>query len=86
MFASCLNAQNKTNEKKEKFHTMADSLKDSKGVRSALDPHSDVFYKEQMFRPLRIEYQNAWYHVMNRGRRAERIYNDQNDYEMFIIG
>lgn len=37
-----------------------------------------------MSRPLRIEYPNAWYHVMNRGRRAERIFSDQDDYEMFI--
>lgn len=27
-----------------------------------------------MSRPLRIEYQDAWYHVMNRGRRGEEIF------------
>lgn len=37
-----------------------------------------------MSRPLRIQYPNAWYHVMNRGRRAERIFNDEDDYTMFI--
>lgn len=27
-----------------------------------------------MTRPLRIEYPDAWYHVMNRGRRGEEIF------------
>jgi REP-associated tyrosine transposase len=36
-----------------------------------------------MSRPLRIEYPDAWYHVMNRGRRAEDIYSDAQDYIMF---
>jgi len=35
-----------------------------------------------MARPLRIEYPGAWYHVMNRGRRAEEIFNDKRDYQM----
>jgi len=33
---------------------------------------------------LRIEYPNAWYHIMNRGRRAEKIFETGQDYEMFI--
>ena len=37
-----------------------------------------------MSRPLRIEYPGAWYHVMNRGRRAEKIFSDRQDYTMFI--
>ena len=37
-----------------------------------------------MARPLRIEYPGAWYHVMNRGRRAEEIFNDKRDYQMFV--
>jgi putative transposase len=37
-----------------------------------------------MSRPLRIEYAGAWYHVMNRGRRSDRIFEDRNDYMMFI--
>jgi hypothetical protein len=36
-----------------------------------------------MSRPLRIAYPNAWYHVMNRGRRAEDIYLDKFDYKSF---
>ena len=36
-----------------------------------------------MARPLRIEYPNAWYHVMNRGRRGEAIFADESDYAMF---
>ena len=37
-----------------------------------------------MARPLRIQYPNAWYHVMNRGRRSENIFSDKKDYLMFI--
>jgi REP element-mobilizing transposase RayT len=37
-----------------------------------------------MTRPLRIEYPDAWYHVMNRGRRGENIFSDKRDYEVFI--
>ena len=36
-----------------------------------------------MARPLRIEYPDAWYHVMNRGRRAETIFSDDKDYLAF---
>jgi REP element-mobilizing transposase RayT len=36
-----------------------------------------------MARPLRIEYPDAWYHVMNRGRRGEDIFADDQDYKMF---
>ena len=35
-----------------------------------------------MARPLRIEYPDAWYHIMNRGRRAERIFTDRQDFMM----
>jgi len=37
-----------------------------------------------MSRPLRIEYPGAWYHVMNRGRRSEKIYFNNSDRESFI--
>jgi putative transposase len=37
-----------------------------------------------MSRPLRIEYPDAWYHVMNRGRRGEDIFLDRKDYCQFI--
>jgi len=37
-----------------------------------------------MSRPLRIQYPNAWYHVMNRGRRAEAIFGGKKDYFAFI--
>ncbi len=37
-----------------------------------------------MSRPLRIEYDGAWYHVMNRGRRSDRIFEDRDDYQMFL--
>ena len=37
-----------------------------------------------MARPLRIEYPNAWYHVMNRGRRGENIFADIDDHNAFI--
>jgi putative transposase len=37
-----------------------------------------------MSRPLRIEFPDAWYHVMNRGRRAEKIFIDSSDYKVFV--
>lgn len=37
-----------------------------------------------MSRPLRIEYAGAWYHVMNRGRRAETIFENDADYRGFV--
>lgn len=40
--------------------------------------------KNDMSRPLRIEYPGAWYHVMNRGRRGERVFRNTGDYRGFI--
>jgi putative transposase len=37
-----------------------------------------------MSRPLRIEYKDAWHHVMNRGRRAEPIFLYNSDYQSFL--
>ncbi len=37
-----------------------------------------------MSRPLRIEYPDAWHHVMNRGRRADKIFLDNSDYKTFL--
>jgi putative transposase len=37
-----------------------------------------------MSRPLRIQYADAWYHVMNRGRRGEKIFEAKADYWSFI--
>ena len=37
-----------------------------------------------MSRPLRIQYPDAWYHVINRGRRAEAIFLGKKDYSTFI--
>jgi REP element-mobilizing transposase RayT len=37
-----------------------------------------------MSRPLRIEYPGAWYHIMNRGRRGENIFETEMDREMFV--
>ena len=37
-----------------------------------------------MSRPLRIQYPDAWYHVMNRGRRGEKVFEGKNDYNAFI--
>jgi putative transposase len=37
-----------------------------------------------MSRPLRIQFKNAWYHVMNRGRRGEKIFQDKADFIIFI--
>jgi len=37
-----------------------------------------------MARPLRIEYPGAWYHVLNRGRRKEKIFFSESDYTCFF--
>ena len=37
-----------------------------------------------MSRPLRIEYPNAFYHVMNRGAGRRKIYLIDDDYDMFL--
>ncbi len=36
-----------------------------------------------MSRPLRIEYKDAWYHVMNRGRRGDSVFLEEADYINF---
>ena len=43
-----------------------------------------LLYIGAMSRPLRIEYAGAWYHVMNRGRRGEKIFSGRQDFEMFL--
>ena len=37
-----------------------------------------------MARPLRIEYPEAWYHVMNRGLSYTKIYRQEEDYKLFL--
>jgi REP element-mobilizing transposase RayT len=37
-----------------------------------------------MSRPLRIQYPDAWYHLMNRGRRGEKIFETKEDYWSFV--
>ncbi len=37
-----------------------------------------------MSRPLRIEYLGAWYNVMNRSGRSEKIFRDKKDYDRFV--
>lgn len=37
-----------------------------------------------MPRPLRIEYENAFYHVMNRGRESQMIFHDDAYYRAFL--
>ncbi len=37
-----------------------------------------------MYRPLRIQYPDAWYHVMNRGGRGEKIFATKEDYWSFV--
>ena len=37
-----------------------------------------------MSRPLRLLYENAWYHVMNRGAARVRTFHDDSDYLAFI--
>jgi len=37
-----------------------------------------------MSRPLRIEYPDAWYHIMNRGGRYKSIFEYNQDYSIFL--
>ena len=37
-----------------------------------------------MSRPLRIDYPNAWHHVMNRARRGTTLFIDNADFQQFI--
>ena len=37
-----------------------------------------------MPRPLRIEYENAYYHVMNRGRARQKVFHSEVYYEAFL--
>jgi len=37
-----------------------------------------------MARPLRIDFNGAWHHVMNRGRQREVIFRDIQDYKAFL--
>jgi hypothetical protein len=37
-----------------------------------------------MSRPLRIEFPDAWYHVMNRGRRGEGIFSGPENFVAFV--
>ncbi len=38
-----------------------------------------------MPRPLRIEYENAYYHVMNKGCDRQNIFHDDEYYEAFLL-
>lgn len=37
-----------------------------------------------MARPLRIEYPEAWHHVMNRSRKGEILFREDDDYYFFV--
>jgi putative transposase len=37
-----------------------------------------------MAEPARIQYPDAWYHAMNRGRRGEALFKDKEDCLRFI--
>jgi hypothetical protein len=55
-----------------------------KGVKPLLDSQTILCYWNRMARPLRIEYPDAWYHVMNRGRSGENVFADEKDYCDFL--
>ncbi len=37
-----------------------------------------------MARPLRIQYPGALYHITSRGNAGQKIYNNKNDYLLFL--
>src|SRR5208283_1303289 len=59
-------------------------VKPKKGSSLRLTYFSDSGSLLFMSRPLRIEFPGAWYHAMNRGRRRERVYEDDADYLGFV--
>jgi len=57
---------------------------DKLGVKSTIDLSNYLWYVWAMSRPLRIDYPNAWHHVMNRARRGVNLFVDKADYQQFI--
>jgi len=53
-------------------------------VKSTIDLYNQLCYLWIMSRTLRIDYPNAWHHVMNRARRREDLFVDKADYQQFI--
>lgn len=52
---------------------------------------SSVAYKNnnivaRMARPFRIQFDGAFYHVMNRGRNKKAVFHADGDYKAFIKG
>ena len=44
-----------------------------------------MFIVLSMPRPLRIEYENACYHIMNRGRDRQEIFHNKDYYDAFLL-
>ena len=70
-------------------HNWGSKLGVKLGVKSTIDLSYHLWYALPMSRPLRIDslridYQNAWHHVMNRARRGEDLFVDKADYQQFI--
>jgi hypothetical protein len=49
------------------------------GVKSTFDLYYSNWYVWAMSRPLRIDYPNAWHHVMNRARGGTALFIDKAD-------
>ena len=54
------------------------------GVSSLLVTSRGISNTPTMFRPLRIEFADALYHITSRGDRREAIYEDDEDREAFL--
>ncbi len=55
-----------------------------KGVRKGSGCCWLIYSRYFISRPLRIQYPDAWYHVMNRGRQSDEIFREDKDYVAFI--
>ena len=60
--------------------------KRDKGSSIILTGNNKVDMFDFMSRPIRIEYEDACYHVMNRGRARQNIFHDEGYYEAFMVG
>ncbi|MFT5206851.1 MAG: putative transposase [Candidatus Omnitrophota bacterium] len=53
-------------------------------LRGQVFGYHKIWYHSHMSRPLRIQYPNAFYHIMNRGLNRRIIFNGESDYNAFL--
>ena len=59
-------------------------LQGKRGQICGIDNFDTICLKSSMARPLRIQYSDAYYHVMNRGNHRENIFVTDQDRNVFL--